>query len=363
MMSAAAEGKEKSNKRNRSIHNICVDISKKDMQTKMIDYLTSKNIRVITEMDLPREFPYVAALEQAYLVSIVGHNVFKTTNCQTKQTIRQLLKEHQVGQKLKKYYTCICKYPTGDIIVPDIQMIVLEKGVICMLVMSRVGTSAQRWMSTEPKIDEILLALREIGRIHTNLLKIRFFHSDIKPHNILIRLGEKRKVEVSFCDFGLSRFFSESNSNSNLAGRGTEGYRLSSFVKDAKCRNYVLVSTFQYVITILSIYLRQSISRIWRCNHEKCSHLHLFRTIANKTFLMAVMNLENVQNRQSRAACNIYKTGGVREGANARRARVTLHKNLCNALTHTNPILSTAKSFLQSIVIDSGHKIVLLSDY
>ena len=359
MLSAAAETKEDGKKKR--MNKIVVDISNKEKKVRMLQYLLSHNVPHCETTDLPREFPYKSALMQTYMVTIVGHNVYKTTNCQTKGNIRQLLKEHKVGQKLKKHYTY--KYPTKDIIVADIQMIVLEKGVICMLVMSRVGTSAQRWMSTEPKKEDLAFVIQEIERIHTNFLKIRFFHSDIKPHNILIRLGEKRKVEVSFCDFGLSKFYPEPNSNSNLAGRGTETYRLSSYVKDAKCRNYAFVSMFQYVITILSIYLRQSISRIWRCNRKECSQLHLFRTIANKSFLKAVQNLERVQARQSRAACSTYKTGGVREGNNARRARVTLHKDLCNALTHTNHILSTAKSFLQSIVIDSQHMIVLPSDY
>jgi serine/threonine protein kinase len=354
MMSAASESKETPKKRTRHIQSMAsrtVNINKLDAQRAMIDYLKALDVPEYAVSLLPPEFPCKAALEQPYLVTLSGHNVYKSTNCQNKSYVKQLVKEYRIGQKLQKQY--IHKYPSEDIVVPDIQMLVLEQAVILMLVMNRVGTSAQRWIRTDPKAEDIVSVIEQIDRIHRNFLKLHFFHSDIKPHNILVRLGEKSNVQVSFCDFGLSKFFSNKNSNANIANRGTAYYKLSSYADSVKCNDYVIASTFQYAITLLSIYLKKSISRIWRCNHATCSALHIFHPLTDKSFLMSMMNDASVRSRQSRAACTTHSVGGRREGNNARNTRVKVHVDLCNVLTNTNAcsVVLACRTFLQSLHI------------
>jgi serine/threonine protein kinase len=346
-MTAASESKEPNQKRN--MRSIVSSIHKIDARTAMIDYLKKHDVPVCEEVSLPREFNYKAAQEHPYLVTIVGHNVYKTTNCKKKDYVRQLLREHKVGQKLERLYTR--KYPSKDIIVADIQMVVLEQAVILMLVLNKVGISVQSWMSSDPKKADRVSVIEQIDRIHNNFLKIHFFHSDIKPHNILVTLGEKCNIEVSFCDFGLSRFFDSTKSNANIASRCTAFYKLSSYIHNVKCNDYVIVSMFQYVITILSIYLGCSISRIWRCNHIRCSALHIFPPLASKSFLLSMLNVATVRPRQSKAACTCYSIEGCREGSSARKTRVKLHTDLCNVLSnpHACSVVIDCRAFLQSL--------------
>jgi serine/threonine protein kinase len=350
MLLAASESKKPNKKRQRQ--SILSSIQKQDAKTAMIAYLKKRNIPVVPQESLPPEFPCEAAQEQPYLVTIVGHKVFKTSNCTKQHHVQELLHEHKVGQHLKTLYTC--KYPSKDIIVGDIQMLVLGQEVILMIVLNKVGTSVQQWMRKEPKTEARVSVIEQIDRIHTNFMKLRFFHGDIKPQNILVALGEKCNLEVSFCDFGLSSFHRTNVTYKSVASRGTACYKPSSYVTSVKCYDYVTVSMFQYVITILSIYLGCSISRIWRCTHENCYALHIFPPPTKESFLMSMMNVTTVRRRQSKTTCTL--AGCSREGSNARNTRVSLHEDLCNLLSNSNAcrIILDCRTFLHSLHIKDG---------
>jgi serine/threonine protein kinase len=354
MLLAASESK--INKTKRHKQSIVSSIHKEDAKTKMIHFLKEQRVPACDITTIPQEFPYQAAQEKAYLVTIAGHKVFKTTNCRNQDHVKQLLREHKVGQKLKKLYTH--EYQSNDIIVGDIQMLVLEQTVILMIVMNKVGISARQWMEKDLTTEDRVSVIEQIDRIHSNFLKLRFLHGDIKPRNILVRLGEKSNVEVSFCDVGLSKFFDSTKLNANVASRGTACYKLSSYVNNVKCHDYVTVSMFQHVITILSIYLGCSISRIWRCNHVKCYALHIFPppTKTKDSFLMSMMNVTTVRSRQKRSTCDLFGTGCRREGSKARNTRVKLHNDLCNVLSNPNPFRAVlaCRNFLQSLHIKDG---------